>query len=201
MSIVQRVSQPNHKTTSVAKILSTLALGICAVALVVSSYTESTNQAPQAISRVDIPVQSTMQAVDVQTTSTALQLPPPTANVEMSQSARIASSQILINQEAIDSPSVEAMDATFQQEYTIFWEGFLARAFRQADTDRSGTVNSEELDAFSDLFFGKLGFTKDKNTGFVYNANGVLIKPTTLICYLNGYVPEKDYIKPNCPTE
>lgn len=84
--------------------------------------------------------------------------------------------------------------------YRKFWKKVERNAVSRADYNRDGTVTEKELATFKYTFVTGLGFRLDPKTGIVHMADGKThVRVSTLECFFNGYVPERPYIKPNCP--
>lgn len=50
-------------------------------------------------------------------------------------------------------------------------------------------------------FLAGLNYRMSERTGTIISiTTGDTISPSTLTCYLNGYIPDKPYIKTNCPS-
>lgn len=63
------------------------------------------------------------------------------------------------------------------------------------------TATDAEREAVIVGFLSGLNYQMTKRGGEIVSiTNGDQISPTTLTCYLNGYIPDKPYLKTNCPS-
>jgi hypothetical protein len=55
--------------------------------------------------------------------------------------------------------------------------------------------------AVIELFLEGLSFKAETHGGIIVSkADGLAVSPSTLQCYMNAYVPDRPYIKANCPS-
>lgn len=84
--------------------------------------------------------------------------------------------------------------------YDEFWASFEAQAGRTSDYNKNGRVEPLELAKSKQSFLSNLGYVVDPASRMIYvKGSNVQVSPETLMCYFNGMVPTRGYIKPNCP--
>jgi hypothetical protein len=98
-------------------------------------------------------------------------------------------------------PESESPMAGPSSEYLTFWHALDIRA-TQEFVKKNKKIGANDIQQFRADFIASLGYWYDSRTQQVYSApqSKIEISVTTLTCYLNGYVPEKPYIKPSCPS-
>lgn len=100
------------------------------------------------------------------------------------------------------APKVESpTPLVFPRDYTVVWERLDAMAAIYAVRNANGVVTPEAHTQFiTDLLKG-FNYKAESNQGRIVSlVNGEPISRDTLLCYLNGYVQGKPYLKPSCPT-
>lgn len=95
---------------------------------------------------------------------------------------------------ASDSESMISTEAAISPgEYADVW----SKLYRLAPAT---ATEGERLKVIASFLDG-LNYKMVKVGGeIVSKSNGDPINPSTLTCYLNGYIPDKPYIKTNCPS-
>ncbi len=109
------------------------------------------------------------------------------------------------------SPKIVALDQTSIMpsspestaiDYTDVWIKLdrLAASYGKPDNP-DGTVSNEARMKFIVGFLDGLNYRMLEPFGpIVSKLNNEQISPETVVCYLNGYIPDKPYLKANCPT-
>lgn len=107
------------------------------------------------------------------------------------------------------SPKVEASPVSLGQPqsapetlaYAEVWKRLDGLASAYGPRDENGTVTQDAKSQFIADFLNGLNYKALKWNGPIVSLlNGDPISPEAMLCYLNGYVPDKPYLKANCPT-
>lgn len=107
------------------------------------------------------------------------------------------------------APKVEAAPAALGTpesvvatvSYVEVWKRLEALAGAYAARDEAGNVTPEAKAQFVAEFLNGLNYKPEKWNGpIVSQLDGKPISPDAVLCYLNGYVHDKPYLKANCPT-
>ena len=92
---------------------------------------------------------------------------------------------VVTEEELLAFPVTEA-------DYAVVW--------RKLDALAAGESTPQAKQAAITAFLDGAGFKARGLGGAIYaKATGKPVKPATVECYLNGYVPSKPYLKANCP--
>ena len=108
------------------------------------------------------------------------------------------------------SPKIESSDQPVAapqtqldqiDSYEKVWARIDALAEGFGDYSGDGVVSPQEKDKFVKNMLTTLNFQARQERSEITSVfNGKVISPETIYCYLNGYVPNKPYLKPNCPS-
>ncbi len=83
-------------------------------------------------------------------------------------------------------------NTTTSADYTDVWQKLELLA-------PESVPENERMNVIETFLFGLNYKAPEKGGVIVSIANGNPISPETLTCYLNGYIADKPYLKPNCP--
>lgn len=108
------------------------------------------------------------------------------------------------------SPKVVALDESpammspqnVAVDYTDVWFklDMLAASYGEADK-KNGSVSAENRLVFIRAFLDGLNYKMTAvGEPILSKVNGEQVRPETVSCYLNGFIPDKPYLKANCPT-
>lgn len=93
---------------------------------------------------------------------------------------------------AADSETVISMGDEEAEDYTEVWK----MLYRLAPD----TATEPERIKIIMAFLAGLDYTTNSVGGVIISkSTGNVVKASTVTCYLNGYIPDKPYIKTNCP--
>lgn len=99
------------------------------------------------------------------------------------------------------APSIEQkLPITDNSTYENVWVRLEELAARIALRDENGRITESIKIAFVKEYLNGLDYDFKSWGGIIISkVNGEPVNPDTILCYINGYIPERPYIKPNCP--
>lgn len=113
----------------------------------------------------------------------------PTAATSMTERLQPMSTKIV----ASDSETVVSINKQDEvEDYANAWKMLYRLAPDNATPEARNLIIM--------TFLAGLDYTTDVIGGVIVSkSTGDIVRPSTVECYLNGYIPDKPYIKTNCP--
>jgi hypothetical protein len=111
-----------------------------------------------------------------------------TAATSMTKSLQPMSTKIV----ASDSETAISMGDATPEDYSEVWDAL----------DHLAPDNATQADRDKIImdFLAGLDYTARSIRGVIISkSSGNVVSVATIMCYLNGYIPDKPYLKPNCP--
>lgn len=181
-----------HQNRSIGKILLVFGFGLLVLVFILLSALSYESAPPTLTMEPTILSSSPQSSEDIIQRSAAL-----ATSMEENKVTPMAEQIVTIDPTA---SNILVTDSSFQARYTEFWQTLQDKASKYSDYNIDTLVTAEEMAMFEANFFSRIGYTRAEN-GFIYSNSRNVVSPETLMCQINGYIPDKEFIKPNCPEE